>query len=172
VYYFPVILVDSFGFSARMALILSAIDFITLCLWGSMITLVIDRFGRKPLMLMGSIGCGICFTLTTVGLALGTKPSNAMAVSFMFGYHLFYVRKFFAAYLSCMLIELTQGFSFLSIPFLYPSEINSSRMRNLGNSFAMITNWVFVYVVVIMTPSGKFTITVLFFLALTLTSYR
>ena len=28
-------------------------------------------------------------------------------------------------------------------------------MRNLGNSVAMITNWVFVYVVVLMTPSGK-----------------
>lgn len=46
--------------------------------------------------------------------------------------------------------------SFLAIPFLYPSEINSSRMRNLGNSIAMITNWVFVYVVVLMTPSGEF----------------
>jgi hypothetical protein len=45
--------------------------------------------------------------------------------------------------------------SYLSIPFLYPSEINSSRMRNFGNATAMITNWVFVYVVVIMTPSGK-----------------
>jgi hypothetical protein len=45
--------------------------------------------------------------------------------------------------------------SFLCIPFLYPSEINSSRMRSIGNSVAMITNWLFVYVVVIMTPSGK-----------------
>ena len=29
------------------------------------------------------------------------------------------------------------------------------RMRNLGSSVAMITNWVFVYVIVLMTPSGK-----------------
>ena len=29
-------------------------------------------------------------------------------------------------------------------------------MRSIGNSVAMITNWLFVYVVVIMTPSGKF----------------
>jgi hypothetical protein len=28
-------------------------------------------------------------------------------------------------------------------------------MRSVGNSVAMITNWLFVYVVVIMTPSGK-----------------
>lgn len=92
VYYFPVILTKSFGFSNRLALILSAIDFISLCVWGSVIMLLIDRFGRVPLMLFGSIGCGICFTLTTVGLGIGTKASYAMAVSFMFGYHLFYVR--------------------------------------------------------------------------------
>lgn len=28
-------------------------------------------------------------------------------------------------------------------------------MRSVGNSVAMITNWLFVYVVVIMTPNGK-----------------
>lgn len=28
-------------------------------------------------------------------------------------------------------------------------------MRSVGNSVAMVTNWLFVYVVVIMTPSGK-----------------
>ncbi|OAL31214.1 hypothetical protein AYO20_08269 [Fonsecaea nubica] len=136
VYYFPVILTKSFGFSNRLALILSAIDFISLCVWGSVIMLLIDRFGRVPLMLFGSIGCGVCFTLTTIGLGIGTKASYAMAVSFMFGYHLFY------------------GLSYLAIPFLYPSEINSSRMRSIGNSAAMVTNWLFVYVVVIMTPSA------------------
>jgi hypothetical protein len=92
VYYFPVILTKSFGFSNRLALILSAVDFISLCVWGSVIMLLIDRFGRVPLMLFGSIGCGLCFTLTTIGLGVGTKASYAMAVSFMFGYHLFYVR--------------------------------------------------------------------------------
>ena len=137
VYYFPVILVDSFGFSPRLALILAGVDFISLMFFGSIMALLIDRFGRRPLMLFGSIGCGICFTLVVVGLALDTKPSLAMAVSFIFAYHGFY------------------GVSFLCIPFLYPSEINSSRMRSVGNSLAMVTNWLFVYVVVIMTPSGE-----------------
>jgi hypothetical protein len=82
---------ESFGFSARLALILSGIDFISLMFFGSLVTVFIDRYGRKPLMLFGSIGCGICFTLVTVGLGIGTKPSYAMSVSFIFGYHLFYV---------------------------------------------------------------------------------
>jgi MFS family permease len=91
VYYFPVILTNSFGFSPRLALILSGADFISLMIWGSCITLLIDRLGRKPLMLIGSIGCGVCFTIVTVGLAIGTKPTYAISVSFIFGYHLFYV---------------------------------------------------------------------------------
>ena len=56
-----------------------------------MVTLLIDRYGRKPLMLFGSIGCGVCFTLTAIGLGIGTKPSYAMSVAFIFGYHMFYV---------------------------------------------------------------------------------
>jgi len=57
-------------------------------------SLLIDRFGRKPLMLFGALGCGVCFTLVTVGLAIDSKPSLAMSVSFIFGYHLFYVSLF------------------------------------------------------------------------------
>lgn len=74
-----------------MALVLAGVDFISLMIWGSVITLFIDRYGRKPLMLFGSIGCGICFTIVTVGLAIGTKATLAMSVAFIFGYHLFYV---------------------------------------------------------------------------------
>jgi len=28
-------------------------------------------------------------------------------------------------------------------------------MRSIGNSIAMVVNWLFVYVVVLITPSGK-----------------
>jgi hypothetical protein len=45
----------------------------------------------------------------------------------------------------------------LAIPFMYPAEINSQHMRNTGSAIAMLTNWLFVYVVVLMTPSGKST---------------
>lgn len=72
-------------------MILAGVDFTSLMFWGSIEALLIDRFGRKPLMLFGSIGCGICFTITTVGLAIHTKPTSAMSVAFIFGYHLFYV---------------------------------------------------------------------------------
>ncbi|KAF2096100.1 general substrate transporter [Rhizodiscina lignyota] len=136
VYYLPVLLVDSFGFSQRLALILSAVDSISLMIWGSVASLLIDRVGRRKLMLFGAFGNAIFFAIAAAGLSQDTRGWNAVAVTAIFLYY------------------VTYGLSFLSIPFMYPSEINSQRMRNTGSAIAMITNWLFVYVVVLITPTG------------------
>jgi sugar porter (SP) family MFS transporter len=91
VYYMPVILTTSFGFSNRMALILSACDFISLMFWGSIVMLVIDKWGRKNLMLVGALAQGICFGIAAAGLGIGTKASDAVAVTAIFLYHVFFV---------------------------------------------------------------------------------
>jgi hypothetical protein len=51
--------------------------------------------------------------------------------------------------------NLVQGMSFMAIGFLYPSEINSNRSRNIGAAIAMVTNWIGVYIVVSITPIGR-----------------
>jgi sugar porter (SP) family MFS transporter len=91
VYYMPVILTTSFGFSNRTALILSACDFMSLCVWGSIVMLVIDKWGRKNLMLLGATAQGICFGIAAAGLAVGTHASDAVAVTAIFLYHVFFV---------------------------------------------------------------------------------
>lgn len=87
----PVILVRSFGFSDRLALILTAVDFISLCFWGLMIFFVIDRIGRKKLMFYGAFGQSICFAVAAIGLGIGTKTTDAVAVAFIFLYHVCFV---------------------------------------------------------------------------------
>ena len=52
-----------------------------------------------------------------------------------------------------------QGMSFMAIGFLYPSEINSNRSRNMGAAIAMVTNWIGVYIVVSITPIGRLSAT-------------
>lgn len=91
VYYLPVILTQSFGFSQRLSLILSAVDFISLCFWGLMISFVIDRVGRKNLMLYGAMGQSFCFATAALGLGIGTKATNGVAVAFIFLYHVCFV---------------------------------------------------------------------------------
>lgn len=138
-YYLPIVLTRSVGLSNRMALILSACDSISLMFWGAMAALLIDRVGRKRLMLMGAAASSICFALVAVGLRYGgphNKGMSILAVVFIFMYYVFY------------------GMSLLSIPYIYPAEINSQKMRNIGTSFATTVNWVFVYVVVVVTPTA------------------
>ncbi|KAL3476070.1 general substrate transporter [Aspergillus californicus] len=138
-YYLPIVLTRSVGLSSRLALILSACDSLQLMFWAAITTLLIDRFGRKKLMLMGVTASSICFALVSVGLRYGGPENKGMsifAVVFIFMYYVFY------------------GMSLLSIPYIYPSEINSQKMRNIGASFATTINWLFVYVVVVATPVG------------------
>lgn len=138
-YYLPIVLTRSVGLSNRLALILSACDSMSLMLWGAVATLLIDRVGRKKLLLMGVTASSICFALVAVGLRYSgpdNKGMSILAVVFIFMYYVFY------------------GTSLLSIPFLYPAEINSQKMRNIGTSFATTVNWLFVYVVVVATPTG------------------
>ncbi|OGE53868.1 hypothetical protein PENARI_c007G08381 [Penicillium arizonense] len=138
-YYLPVVLTRSVGLDNRMALILSAVDSMSLMFWGVIAALLIDRIGRKRLMLFGAAGSSLCFALVAVGLRYG-GPSNRgmsiLAVVFIFVYYVFY------------------GVSLLSIPYIYPAEINSQQMRNVGTSFATTTNWLFVYVIVVATPTA------------------
>ena len=138
-YYLPVVLTRSVGLSSRMALILSAVDSISLMFWGAVVGLLIDRVGRKRLMLLGVSGSCICFALVAVRLRYGgpeNKGMSILAVVFIFVYYVFY------------------GMSLLSIPYIYPAEINSQKMRNIGTSFATTVNWTFVYVVVVATPTA------------------
>ncbi|KAJ4345338.1 uncharacterized protein N0V89_011468 [Didymosphaeria variabile] len=140
-YYLPVVLVRSFGMSERLALILSAVDSMSLMFWGAMAAFLIDRIGRRRLMLWGVACSAVCFALVAVGLRYGgpgkdNKGMSTFAVVFIFMYYVFY------------------GMSMLSIPYMYPAEINSQRMRNIGTSIATAVNWTFVYVVVVVTPTA------------------
>lgn len=140
-YYLPIVLVRSFGMSERLALILSATNSMSLMFWGAMAAFLIDRIGRRRLMLWGVAASGVCFALVAIGLRY-SGPNNenqvmsTLAVVFIFMYYVFY------------------GMSLLSIPYMYPAEINSQRMRNVGTSIATAVNWTCVYIVVVITPTA------------------
>lgn len=90
-YYLPVVLERSFGFTPRLSLILSACDSMQWMFWGAMTTQVIERFGRKKLMIWGASGCSLCFAITAIGLGVNTKASNGVAVAFIFIFYVFFV---------------------------------------------------------------------------------
>ncbi|KAI0023346.1 hexose carrier protein [Xylariomycetidae sp. FL0641] len=134
--YLPIVLTRSVGLSDRLSLILTACNSISLMLAGTAAAFFIDSFGRKKLMLLGATAQSISFFLVAICLSVKNDSGSIAAVVFIFTYYIFY------------------GLSFLSIPWLYPAEINSQRMRNVGASASTTTNWVFVYVIVLITPIG------------------
>ncbi|KAF9893034.1 hypothetical protein FE257_012445 [Aspergillus nanangensis] len=152
-YYLPVVLKRSFKFSDRMSLILSAVDSMQWMFWAGMASFVIDRVGRRRLLIFGSAGQSLCFAMAAIGLAIDTKPMNGVAVAFIFLFYFFF------------------GLSFLVIPFMYPSEINSHRTRNLGSAIAMVTNWLGVYVIVSVTPTAIDKIGWKFYLVFAITNF-
>ncbi|KAL4950634.1 general substrate transporter [Aspergillus filifer] len=108
-YYLPIVLTRSVGPTNRLALILCACDSISLMFWGAVTVLLIDRFGRKRLMLMAVTASSICFALVAVGLRYGGPGNKGMSIStvvFIFMYYVFY------------------GMSLLSMPYVYPAVIN------------------------------------------------
>ncbi|KAF9875672.1 hypothetical protein CkaCkLH20_06604 [Colletotrichum karsti] len=98
--------------------------------------LFIENFGRKQLMFWGAIAQSFCFCLVTIGLGIGGKQWESVAVAFIFGY--------FTAF----------GSSWIAIPWMYPAEINTQRMRIAGAGISTATNWINNYVVVLITPVG------------------
>lgn len=153
------VLERSFHFTPRMALILSACDSMQWMFWGACAMWTIERFGRRNMMLFGASGCSLCFALIAIGLGVDNAASNGIAVAFIFIFYFFFVSQTRTAVIRTIYTYQLQGMSFMAIGFLYPSEINSNRSRNVGAAIAMVTNWIGVYIVVSITPIGRLSAT-------------
>ena len=135
--YLPVILTAVLGLDEKLALALSACSSINLTIWGITSMWLIDHAGRRTLMLWCAAGQSICFFVVAAGVRYqANERLGVMTVFFIFLFGTFFAEGYFA------------------IPWLYPAEINSQRMRNRGASISTTTNWLFVYIVVLVTPIG------------------
>lgn len=87
-------------------------------------------------MALGAAGQSFCLVLVAVGLAIGGYQWNIVAVSFIFSFITVF------------------GLSWIAVPWMYPAEVNTQRMRIAGSGVATATNWISNYVVVLVTPIG------------------
>ncbi|KAG0652492.1 Sugar transporter STL1 [Hyphodiscus hymeniophilus] len=124
------------------ARILAAAGSVDYLLFACLAYFVIERYGRRRVMMTSAAACSTCWIIITIVLALTeSDPGNsynygAVAVTFFF--------VFFASF----------GMGVLGVPWLYPTEINALEMRTKGASLAMATNWIMNYMVAEITPSG------------------
>lgn len=144
-YYLPTLLQQSVGLSEQKSRLMTGVngtiyfgkytifnksDFI-LTILGSALAclLIIDKFGRRKMMLYGSLTMGSCYLVASMCIrAAAQNPDKKtelgkVTTAMFFMYYWFY------------------GTSFAKVPWVYNSEVNSLGWRTRGAAAATATNW-------------------------------
>ncbi|KAI0391645.1 sugar transporter [Xylariaceae sp. FL0594] len=142
-YYLPTLLKESVHLDDKTARLIAALASVSYLFASLIAAPLVERFGRRAMMLTSTLVQLICFMLLTILLYYTSKPGYAFQTEAAKAS----VAWFFLYYVGF-------GLGMLGIPWLYPTEINSLPMRTKGAALATMTDWVFNFLVVEVTPLG------------------
>ncbi|KAJ3973868.1 general substrate transporter [Lentinula raphanica] len=131
--YYATILFERLGINDVKSRILAACNGTEYFLASLVAIFLIDRVGRRKLMLFG--GIGQCLTMVLLAVLGSINNSAADIVSAVL---LFVFNSFFAV-------------GWLGMTWLYPAEIVGLRMRGPANALSTASNWTFNFLVVMIT---------------------
>ncbi|CAM1501449.1 Fc.00g034330.m01.CDS01 [Cosmosporella sp. VM-42] len=141
-YYMTYVFIHAIGMSELLARILAAAGSMDYLLFSFLAYFVIERYGRRKVMMTSAAACAACWTIIAISLGLSetgrgdSYKLGIVAVSFFF--------VFFASF----------AMGVLGVPWLYPTEVNALAFRSKGASLAMASNWIMNYMVAQITPPG------------------
>ncbi|KAH7252787.1 putative MFS sugar transporter [Fusarium tricinctum] len=125
----------------RVAKIIAASVFTWQTICSPIGVLTVDRFGRRKLMIVSSLGMGVCMAVIAGG---SSQPGNTalvgVAAAFIFLFSLFFPT------------------GFLGLTFLYAAEISPLSHRVPTTAMSTATAWLFNFVVAEITPIGLVTL--------------
>ncbi|KAI1414392.1 putative sugar transporter [Hypoxylon sp. FL1857] len=141
-FYLPTLLTQNVGFNQEMSRLITAVigTVYLVSAFGSLI--FIDRFGRRKMMLYGSIAMGLCHLIASLSLRESEvylpkrKLFGNVTTSMFVIYHVFF------------------GISWAGVPWVYSAEVNSLGWRTRGAAAATATNWLCGFVVTQYTKAG------------------
>ncbi|OTB05179.1 hypothetical protein M426DRAFT_57113 [Hypoxylon sp. CI-4A] len=133
-YYAPVIY-GSLGMSGFMARLLAAVNGTEYFLASWPAVFLVERVGRRKLMLFGATGQALSMAvLAGANSAPDNTRAQAVAVAFLFVFNTFF------------------AVGWLGMTWLYPAEITTLRTRAPANALSTSSNWIFNFLVVMITP--------------------
>lgn len=135
IYYMPLVLTTNVGIDQNLATILSGCIMICMFVSSLVPTFFLDRMGRRPTMIIGSIALSISMLLITVLLKQDTKNCSSAAVAFFFVYMCF-----FGSCMNCT-------------PWVYVPEVLPLQLRAKGVAIAVSSNWMWNFVIAMITPT-------------------
>lgn len=133
-YYLPSILENDMGLTRNLSLILGGCAQCTYLVGSAIPVFLMDRYGRRTLLMASSAGLCLCFVMVTILLSVGGHSAAYAAVAFIF------------------IFQLCYGVGWLPVPWFYPSELTTTRIRTRMQAVASGWNWMAVFAVVKITP--------------------
>ncbi|CDO71066.1 hypothetical protein BN946_scf184844.g70 [Trametes cinnabarina] len=133
-YLAPVVYQNTMGLTRNLSLILGGFTSVTYMIASFIPLWTVDRFGRRVLLMTSATGLSVCFIIASILLSVGTKSAAYGATAMVFIFQIFL------------------GIGYLPIPWLYPAEISTTRIRARGSAISSFFNWMCVFAVVEMTP--------------------
>lgn len=130
----PVIFEQSVGMSHKLSLLLSGFNGIAY-FFSSLIPIwIIDRIGRRRLMLFAVTGQCACMAVLAGTTSVRATAPGIVAAVMLFGFNFFF------------------AVGLLAIPWLLPSEYSPLPIRASAAALASASNWIFTFLVVEITP--------------------
>ncbi|OMP81755.1 Sugar transporter STL1 [Diplodia seriata] len=140
-YYLPTVLIEYVGVSNATSRLLTACNASSYLVFSCVAVPLVERWGRRSLMMLSTAGQGVAFLVITVLLRFAGEREDGHAfasasIAFFFLYYIAF------------------GIGMLGVPWLFPAEISSYPMRTKGVAVATATNWITNFVIVEITPIG------------------
>jgi hypothetical protein len=132
-YYAPLVFEEA-GWRGRDAILMTGINGITYLLSTVPPWYVVDRWGRRPILLWGAVAMIISLSSISYFIYIEIGATPTLVVIFV------------------MIYNAAFGASWGPIPWLYPPEILPLSIRAKGASLSTATNWAFNWLVGEMTP--------------------
>lgn len=135
IYYATVLFEQSIGLETRLALVLGGVLSTVYALAALTSFFLVETLGRRKMFLMGSAGQCLAMVITFACLIPNTASAAKGGAFGLFLYIIFF------------------GSCWLPLPWLYPAELNPLRIRTKANAVSTMSNWLFNFLVVQVTPT-------------------
>ncbi|KAK6199341.1 uncharacterized protein RJT21DRAFT_115136 [Scheffersomyces amazonensis] len=132
-YYAPLVFEEA-GFNDSYALLMTGINGIIYLLSTIPPWFIVDKWGRKPILISGGFSMGVCLSLISLIMWLNRSYTPTMVAILVIIYNASF------------------GYSWGPIGFLIPPEVYPLAIRSKGVSLSVATNWLANYIVGQLTP--------------------
>lgn len=141
-YYISYVLENSVGLDRHTSLLMGGFNGLEYLVASAIPIWTIERFGRRKLLLFSASGQTVSMAILSGAIWYVTSNPEGAASR---GMGILAVACFF-------LFNTCYAQGFLAIPFFYPAEITTLRTRSKGVSISVMSNWLFTFLVVMITP--------------------